>query len=910
MTTYNWKNGDSGNWGTAGDWQQGAVPNSTTADVTIASATNIGVTLAAGQTFTADSVTLDSSGVNLRVAGLLNLGGATDELFVNAGTLNVTAGGTIANGTIDAGNGVVNLSEYATLDHITYVGNFALTANFDSIYVEGGFRVVNPNGGAASLTVGGKDTNIYFASNQTFDDIGINLTGYNGLIGSVGSGNRGYTAAFTFGSTTTINATGSGYGNFISGTSVVNAGMINVSGDSGLGINTTTGFTNSGTINIAAGSNFGVSGGALDNTGLINVAAGSRLGLGSDSNSPSNYGSIIAGGTLVMVSSFTLPELSQVIWGNASQLDVLSGLNLEGGTLAVGGDDNIVVYGNAAISNGTIDTTRGTLSLQSRVTLDNITVKGPLNLTGVRYELLSYDGLKVQNASGGPGVINITGYSAELYCNSETIDDVGINLGVAGKQSDDGINANGLTLGSHATVNSNGTGVFNIIYEARGLGIVNAGTINVAGKGLAFDTDTFTNSGIINISAGSQAVVFSRVVNGSYVKSTFTNSGLIEGTGIGTSTFATVPYPNATPDIKFETVVHGTLTAGGFEANAGNTLALDLSGQVINTDDGVIILNGAGSNIREYKGASGAYVSLESTLRTIGSGGTLELLGGLNINSSHTLNVEGGTLELGGGTFNAGLELTTPQSRLTGFGTVQKAVNNDGVIEASGGTLVIDGAVSGAGALQIGAASTLELTTGTSEAVSFAGAASGLILEAPALFTGTLGGIAAGDSIDLAGETASSARISGSSLLVTLTNHTVLDYTLASALPMEGVSISNGSSGAELTFYQLPAAAAAPKMLFMGPSAVPDKAVPARPPSLPPLQDLWSGATQYRPFLTSLFGRAALTNPQHLQSELGNMPTPANAGIVLAGLQNGELSHILNHDLPFAPPMGIVNGHI
>jgi hypothetical protein len=459
-------------------------------------------------------------------------------------------------------------------------------------------------------------------------------------------------------------------------------------------------------------------------------------------------------------------------------------------------------------------------------------------------------------------------------------------------------------------VNSNGTGVFNIIYEARGLGIVNAGTINVAGKGLAFDTDTFTNSGIINISAGSQAVVFSRVVNGSYVKSTFTNSGLIEGTGIGTSTFATVPYPNATPDIKFETVVHGTLTAGGFEANAGNTLALDLSGQVINTDDGVLILNGAGSNIREYKGASGAYVSLESTLRTIGSGGTLELLGGLNINSSHTLNVEGGTLELGGGTFNAGLELTTPQSRLTGFGTVQKAVNNDGVIEASGGTLVIDGAVSGAGALQIGAASTLELTTGTSEAVSFAGAASGLILDAPALFTGTLGGIAAGDSIDLAGETASSARISGSSLLVTLTNSTVLDYTLASALPMEGVSISNGGSGAELTFYQLPAAAAAPKMLFMGPSAVPDKAVPARPPSLPPLQDLWSGATQYRPFLTSLFGRAALTNPQHLQSELGNMPTPANAGIVLAGLQNGELSHILNHDLPFAPPMGIVNGHI
>jgi hypothetical protein len=320
----------------------------------------------------------------------------------------------------------------------------------------------------------------------------------------------------------------------------------------------------------------------------------------------------------------------------------------------------------------------------------------------------------------------------------------------------------------------------------------------------------------------------------------------------------------------------------------------------------VLIVNGNGSNIREYKGASGAYVSLESTLRTIGSGGTLELLGGLNINSSHTLNIEGGTLELGGGTFNAGLELTTPQSRLTGFGTVQKAVNNDGVIEASGGTLVIDGAVSGAGALQIGAASTLELTTGTSEAVSFAGAASGLILEAPAFFTGTLGGITAGDSIDLAGETASSARISGSSLLVTLTNHTVLDYTLASALPMEGVSISNGGSGAELTFYQLPAAAAVPQMLFMEPSArVADRPAPAlRPASLPPLHDLWSGATQYRPFFSSLSGQASVTNLQHLQSELGNMPTPANTGIVLAGLQTGELAHILNRNPPFAPLKG------
>jgi hypothetical protein len=169
-----------------------------------------------------------------------------------------------------------------------------------------------------------------------------------------------------------------------------------------------------------------------------------------------------------------------------------------------------------------------------------------------------------------------------------------------------------------------------------------------------------------------------------------------------------------------------------------------------------------------------------------------------------------------------------------------------------------------------------------------------------------LGGIAAGDSIGLAGETASSASLSGASLLVTLTNHSVLDYTLASALPMEGVSVSNGSSGAELTFYQLPAAAAASQMLFMQSSAhVADRPAPAlRPASLPPLQDLWSGATQYRPFFSSLSGQASATNLQHLQGEPGNMPTPANTGIVLAGLQTGELAHILDRNPPFAPLKG------
>ena len=110
----------------------------------------------------------------------------------------------------------------------------------------------------------------------------------------------------------------------------------------------------------------------------------------------------------------------------------------------------------------------------------------------------------------------------------------------------------------------------------------------------------------------------------------------------------------------------------------------------IKNDGGVLILNGAGSEITSKE------ISLESTLQTISSGGTFSA---------------------------AMLDLAGPDSHFTGYGTLEGPIENAGAIIANAGTLVIDGPLSGGGALQIDAASTLELTSGTSEAVSFAGAA-------------------------------------------------------------------------------------------------------------------------------------------------------------------------------------------
>jgi hypothetical protein len=854
MSNYNWKNGDSGNWGTAGDWQQNAVPNSTAANVTIASDSAIEVTIVSGETVTADSVTLDSVGVTLAVDGLLNLGGSKDQLLVNAGTLSVASTGTIANGTIVAGSGDVILNG-GTLDNMTFLGGLNLTGANEFTYIMGGLTVLNASGtGPGTINIGSGDGSgdfLFLAGGEALDNVGINLEG-----GNIYSGNTGMD---TLGSGVTV----TGYGNF-SGNGLLNSGTLDMEG---LTVSTRT----------------------FDNSGVINMSARSYLTF---EERITNTGEIISAGTVVLGGDQSLDQLGAISLTGNGLLNVHGNLNLDGGTLAAGGTGNIEISGT--VRNGTINSALGPVTLKkSGATLDDITYLGNLDIADNNHTLTIEGGLHVVNPGGvGPGTINVTGEMDKIYFQgNQSLDNVVLNLGNASPATDEYLwvdNSDTLTLGTHTTVNS----IFNDGFYGGG-DVINKGTINVSGNELLIDASSFSNIGVINVAAGAG-------LDFGQEQTTFSDSGLIEGTGAGTSE---VFFPVGT---LFSDMSGTKLTAGEFEANPGNTLALEPSGVggdtvTIKNDGGVLILNGAGSEITS-KGSS-----LESTLQTISSGGTLKVIGDRGYTTGNTLDVNGGKLVLGGGTFSAALlHLAGPDSHFIGDGTLEGPIENAGAIIANAGTLVIDGPLSGGGALQIDAASTLQLTSGTSEAVSFIGADGGLILEAPALFTGLLGGIAAGDSIGLAGETASSASLSGASLLVTLTNHSVLDYTLASALPMEGVSVSNGSSGAELTFYQLPAAAAAPQMLFMQSSAhVADRPAPAlRPASLPPLHDLWSGATQYRPFFSSLSGQASVTNLQHLQGEPGNMPTPANTGIVLAGLQTGELAHILDRNPPFAPLKG------
>jgi hypothetical protein len=1086
MSNYNWKSGVSGDWGTTSDWVQGTVANSTTANVTISSSSAIEVTIGATERFLADSVTLDSVGVTLGVAGMLNLGGSKDQLLINAGTVSVGSTGTIANGTIIPGGGDVILGSGATLDDVTYRGNLDITANYSTLSIMGALKVESASGGSpGTINLTGIADKLNFAGNTTLDNVGINLgaAGQDGFEAiNVAAGD-----SLTLGSHATVTSAGTyGTAGFYGLGDVVNDGILNAGGV-GVIINFAK-FTNAGTINVSAGSYL-----------IFETATASNLGI------------VNAAGTIGLYGNQTLSNLNNVSLSGGGLLDILGSLDLGGGTLAVGGTDNIGI-GNGTVSNGTLVASLGTLTLGDNATLDDVTYKGILNLTnGYLYVV---GGLNVENASGGtPGTINVSGDRQTLnFEGSQTLDDVDINLSAAGQGSDGNriifdYQGGAVTLGTDVSVNSNGV----YANSFGGNGLDNDGTINIAGKGVDFQVTTFDNAGTINVAAGSSLSLEMRnIVNNGEINDagrinlhaqqslaklgavSLTGSGLLDiigGLNLGGGTLAvggtdnieisgTVGHGTINPSLgtldlasgatlddvtyrgnldiaeEFLTITGGikvenasgdspgtisftgessylyfdgdetldnvavtlgagnllvaqtgiltlgphatvnanggasdflagtdilnhgiinvggaeliidpetfanagtidisggstlalaantvtnsglievsgtgtarvilsagssftnlsatTLTGGAFKANPHDTLALNLNGTIFTTDDGQLTLSGAGSRIEEYQSASGTYLSLESTLETIGSGGTLQVLVARGYNTQNTLDIDGGKFALGGGTFKAAsLDLTAPSSRFTGHGTIKGPIANAGSIITDIGTLVIDGPLSGAGALVIGLSSTLELTTGTSENITFAGPGSlhsALILEAPTLYTGTLSGIAAGDSIDLAGEMASSASLSGTSLLVTLTNHSVQHYTLASALPMEGVSVSSdGGTGSELTFYQLPAAPAAAEMRFITPPApAAASAVPASS-SLPALRELWSGATNYRPNFSAHSGQASFTNPHNLQTELGNMPTPANAGIILPGQLNWEFSGSPYHNLTLLPPKG------
>ena len=185
---------------------------------------------------------------------------------------------------------------------------------------------------------------------------------------------------------------------------------------------------------------------------------------------------------------------------------------------------------------------------------------------------------------------------------------------------------------------------------------------------------------------------------------------------------------------------------------------------------------------------------------------TVIVSGALTLGTS--LTVDGGAyLKLGGGTLSAQSIVSDSgtSGSLFGYGTIGGAVSGGVNIWADGGTLKVQGSLAGdQGALFIDSGATLELSNGSANEILFNGNLGTLKLDAPTAFTGPIYTITLGDTIDLAGITASSASYSGSTLTINENNGQQLSYSVSGSVAGDILTVASDNNGGTDIYWSEP----------------------------------------------------------------------------------------------------------
>jgi hypothetical protein len=310
----------------------------------------------------------------------------------------------------------------------------------------------------------------------------------------------------------------------------------------------------------------------------------------------------------------------------------------------------------------------------------------------------------------------------------------------------------------------------------------------------------------------------------------FTNNGtvLADNGNVG------IEGPAGLTNLSGTTLTGGTWIAQGPTAGTFNQIELGFNfDAVIAVDAAKIVLDGAASDFQGY--SSGAFQPIEQQLQTIASNGTLQLLSNRGYTTTNALQDNGVLLQQGGTLTTSGLTLGG-SGTLNGFGVVSGAIANQGGITASGGaldltnpvtgtggftvasgaTLILDGAtpatlnnsgtvydtsgllniqsLSGTGSLVVQNGGTLEFAGATGQDVGFSGSNATLRFDNFAGYSGTLVGFAQGDTLVLAGTSATTAFVSGSSLVV-MNNSSTVDTIQVAGSYAPGASFSVVNSG-------------------------------------------------------------------------------------------------------------------
>jgi hypothetical protein len=453
-----------------------------------------------------------------------------------------------------------------------------------------------------------------------------------------------------------------------------------------------------------------------------------------------------------------------------------------------------------------------------------------------------------------------------------------------------------------------------------GGGTFNFGALTLTSTGTVSGSGTFTNAitgagsisasgGLLTLTAGVSGTSALSIVSGSTLELGATStSGAISDKGVlkldGNSYTATSATVSAGAKLIGTGTVNGTISnSGTVEATTGllklakgasgtGTLAVDSGGTLelaatttahTVTDNGVLQLDGktytftalsvtstgtlagSGTIAKAFSNSGLVEAKTGTTTLTLGATGT----GTLQSDTGATLSLgasadtagtvtDNGKIQLAGGSLTATTLTVGAAGVISGHGTVAGPITSGGTITASGGLLDVTGGVTGAGHFTIASGATLELGGTTAQSVTYTGTST-LQLDAPANYTGAIGGLALGDAIEFSSETVSSAVINGSTLTVTGSDG-VTTYQVSGALTGNHFAVQPDNHTIVLTAGLLLAAV---KPSFLAPTASPLDAVASPTTStLPNLGELTVNAAP----------GANTTNPAAMVD--GSDPTP------------------------------------
>jgi hypothetical protein len=286
----------------------------------------------------------------------------------------------------------------------------------------------------------------------------------------------------------------------------------------------------------------------------FNNSAGGNFGTGINWSSGHHP---IAGDTGDITSAFSGADYSvQVTDAEAAALinvGVANGALIveAGGVLTVGSIDltagTLEVVSAGEITGGTTITDgSGTSTIFSDGTLDGVTWKGTLALTGVvQSSLLTITtSLNVLNTAGnGPGEIDVTGPGATVNIDSTmtlngTTTNLLINIGTSGSQNEFlSVGSNDvLTFGSLVTVSQTAAGSDIWLTDVSTNGtLINHGTIALtsgAGSAAEINPNSFTNAGTINLTGGGGVSIAGESLDITALTA-FSDTGVIAVSGFG-----------------------------------------------------------------------------------------------------------------------------------------------------------------------------------------------------------------------------------------------------------------------------------------------------------------------------------------------------------------------------------------